>query len=211
MIDSMNYLTEYSNHMNDKVAKNPKTAVGGLWEELGNKQLSFLVSKGMKPHHSFLDIGCGVLRGGIHFIKYLDVGNYTGIDISSGAVRYGRTLVKEQGFIYKLPKLMINRNLKFKELYGKKFDYIFAHSVFTHLPTDSIEECLENIGDIMCDGSLFYFTFFYATEIRQVSAYKFRYPLSYFKKLAKENGFKIMDVSSEYLHPRGQWMVEMTL
>ena len=55
-----------------------RDVIGGLWEELGQLQLDFMIREGLKPHHKLLDIGCGSLRGGIHYIRYLDVGNYVG-------------------------------------------------------------------------------------------------------------------------------------
>jgi ubiquinone/menaquinone biosynthesis C-methylase UbiE len=33
--------------------------------------------------HKLLDIGCGALRGGIHFINYVDAGNHYGLDLNS--------------------------------------------------------------------------------------------------------------------------------
>jgi cyclopropane fatty-acyl-phospholipid synthase-like methyltransferase len=205
------YLVGYKGYMNSQIRKNPNKAVGGLWRELGDLQFDFLVQKGLKPEHKFLDIGCGVLRGGLNFIKYLEVGNYYGMDISSEAIIHSKNLVVEMGFQFRLPKLIVNRDLKFRELFGKKFDYILAQSVFTHLPSEYIEECFENIRNVMHGDSLFYFTFFHATEYKQVGTYKFRYPFKHFKFLAKKYGHKVKDVSSEYMHPRGQWLVEMTL
>src|ERR1700678_1283527 len=38
--------------------------VGGLWEVIGKLQFDFLISRGLKPEHVFLDIACGPLRGG---------------------------------------------------------------------------------------------------------------------------------------------------
>ncbi len=46
--------------------------VGGLWDELGKLQLDFLTESGLKPSHKLLDIGCGCLRGGVHYVKYLE-------------------------------------------------------------------------------------------------------------------------------------------
>jgi hypothetical protein len=53
--------------------------VGGMWEEIGRLQFDFLLSKGLQSRHFLLDIGCGSLRGGIHFIGFLDAGRYDGI------------------------------------------------------------------------------------------------------------------------------------
>ncbi len=52
--------------------------VGGLWDALGQLQLEFLINSGLQPNHKLLDIGCGCLRGGVHYvIKYL---KYSGTD-----------------------------------------------------------------------------------------------------------------------------------
>ena len=45
--------------------------VGGMWELIGKLQFNFIVGQGLKPENCFLDIACGPLRGGIHFIPYL--------------------------------------------------------------------------------------------------------------------------------------------
>lgn len=58
------YLEAYSKHTDLRVASNPHEAVGGDWEKIGKLQFEFLVSRGLRPHHRMLDIGCGTLRGG---------------------------------------------------------------------------------------------------------------------------------------------------
>ena len=63
--------------------------VGGKWDELGRLQFDFMVARGLQPEHVFLDVACGSLRGGVHFIKYLDAGNYLGIDKERALVRRG--------------------------------------------------------------------------------------------------------------------------
>jgi len=72
------------NQKDKKDATNPvwyKNFIGGMWEEVGELQFNFLLKTGLKPHHQLLDLGCGSLRGGIHFIKYLQKNNYWGTDI----------------------------------------------------------------------------------------------------------------------------------
>ena len=46
--------------------------IGGKWEEIGRLQYDFLREQGLQPQDKLLDIGCGCLRGGIHFIDYLE-------------------------------------------------------------------------------------------------------------------------------------------
>ena len=67
-----------------------RRAVGGMWEEIGKLQFNFLVEQGLKPGHFLLDVGCGRLRGGIHFIRYLEPEHYFGIDISKVLLAAGR-------------------------------------------------------------------------------------------------------------------------
>lgn len=55
-------------------------AVGGMWKEIGRLQFDFLVAHGLAPSHLLLDMGCGTLRGGLHFIRYLEPGHYWGVD-----------------------------------------------------------------------------------------------------------------------------------
>jgi hypothetical protein len=54
--------------------------IGGMWEEIGRLQFNFLRQQGLTPSHCLLDIGCGALRGGVHFITYLEPGHYLGLD-----------------------------------------------------------------------------------------------------------------------------------
>ena len=61
--------------------------VGGLWDQLGALQLDFMIRQGLRPDMTFLDLGCGCLRGGLHFIRHLARGNYFGIDANASLVR----------------------------------------------------------------------------------------------------------------------------
>jgi len=53
-------------------------AVGGLWREIGQLQFRLMVDEGLTPRHRLLDVGCGSMRGGVHFIRHLDAGHYVG-------------------------------------------------------------------------------------------------------------------------------------
>ena len=205
------YLEAYSQHTDLRVEEDPKSAVGGMWEEVGQLQFGFLINKGLQPQHKMLDIGCGTLRGGRHAIKYLRTGKYWGIDISPKAIAYAQQLVQQEGLSQKSPHFFGSerKDLKFREFSGEAFDYILAQSVFTHLKPEHIKECFENIGHIMHDDSAFYFTYNKGDEFSQTDHKGFVYPFSFFETLAKQYGFKLQDCSKEYDHPRGQLMVEL--
>ncbi len=205
------YLEAYSQHTDIRVNEDPKSAIGGMWEEIGLLQYEFMVNKNLQPHHKMLDIGCGTLRGGRHFIKYLNANNYYGMDISVRAIEYANQLVQQEGLSEKTPHLSVSeKNLKFYEFPRESFDFILAQSVFTHLKPEHIKECFENIRHIMHKNSVFYFTYFKGEKYMQTGIKDFSYPFSFFEGLAEQHGFKLKDCAEEYNHPRGQLMMALS-
>src|SRR5277367_14092 len=75
---------DYGRQLNaDEVAAGDhRQFVGGMWDEIGALQFEFLKKEGLLPRHCLIDIGCGCMRGGVHFAQYLDKGKYHGIDIN---------------------------------------------------------------------------------------------------------------------------------
>jgi SAM-dependent methyltransferase len=197
----------------ERVEKDPHEAVGGMWDILGRLQLDFLVGEGLRPQHRLLDIGCGTLRAGRHFIAYLDAERYTGLDISKKAIEFARKLVVDERLSQKRPTLVVSadNDLRLNEFAGKEFDFILAQSVFTHLPADAIDECMRNVGRVMAHGASFFFTYNEASEaIAQPIAMDFRYPSSFFADIAEANGFDLRDHAPAYAHPAGQHMLSVT-
>ena len=134
--------------------------VGGKWEEMGLHQYNFLLEQGLKPYHKFLDIGCGSLRGGVHFVKYLNKGNYVGVDNDQWLLDAAREVeLPRYGVENRAAHLLKQDNFDFSE-FGVKFDYALAQSVFSHLPWNSILRCLGNVEKVLKNDGKFYTTFF---------------------------------------------------
>lgn len=117
--------------------------VGGLWEEVGQLQFNFLVAQGLKPEHTLLDIACGSLRGGVHFINYLNPGNYLGLDKEQELINRG--IEHELGNAQqaeKQPEFVISDCFEFDH-FSKVPDYAIAQSLFTHLVEADIKACLK--------------------------------------------------------------------
>jgi hypothetical protein len=132
---------------------------GLAFEEAARFQLEFLVSHGLKKDTVFLDLGCGCLRGGIHFINYLAAGKYLGMDISAEVVRRG--IVSELGmetFEAKRPEFVISDSYEFSK-FSKKPTIAFANSVFTHVGAHDIALCLSRL-----EGPVTLFATFTETE-----------------------------------------------
>ena len=78
--------------------------VGGLWDEMGRLQFDFLARRGLRPAHYPLDVGCGSLRGGVHFIAYLEEGHYLGLEKEPALLEGGVQELGEELFLRKRPR-----------------------------------------------------------------------------------------------------------
>lgn len=140
-----------------------REVIGGLWDEIGRHQFDFMVSRGLKPHHRLLDFGCGSLRGGVHFVRYLDPSHYFGCDINQSLLDagYDREIVPA-GLSEKLPRnnLMCGADGDGLSNFGVKFDCALALSLFTHMTFNNIRVCLERLAPVMKPQGRFFATFF---------------------------------------------------
>jgi len=137
-----------------------RTEVGGMWEEVGRLQFDFLVGQGLRPTDDLLDVGCGSLRGGVHYIAYLEPGRYVGVDRSAEILAAGREIeLPRAGLTEKAATLVQMDDFGFERL-GRAFDVAVAQSVFTHLPLNDIVRCLMKMEGALRPGGRFYATFF---------------------------------------------------
>ena len=56
----------------------------------GRDITDYIKGRGLQPKEKFLDFGSGALRNGIWLIKYLDTGNYYGIEHNTSMFEAGR-------------------------------------------------------------------------------------------------------------------------
>lgn len=189
----------FRTYMNVLGAIAPRRLAGGRWDEIGQLQLDFLVAQGLQPEHTVLDVGCGCLRAGLHIIRYCDAGKYCGLDISERMIAAGHRFLAAEGLDSKAPTVFTSRDLKFAELEPRRFDFVFAHSVFTHAPPAIIEECLGHVHRVMTDRGVFFATYLDGGA----SSYKrgplrtiFYHPLSLFLDFGREYGYRIELVDS---------------
>lgn len=135
--------------------------VGGGWDQHGKTQLDYLISQGLLPDHTFLDIGAGAFRAGRHLIDYLEPGHCYGIDINKSLleVGYEHELSDEQRA--KLPLCNIHATDRFDaDFGGVQFDLAIAQSVFSHLSLNNARICLHRVGKVMKPGGRCFVTFF---------------------------------------------------
>lgn len=200
--------------------------VGGAWDEIGKLQFDYLVSEGLKPDNNFIDVGCGVLRGGLHFVRYLDPSRYHGIDASPDMIRGAGAELEEAGLTSRDAHL---RQTEYFDLdFGTQFDYGLALSVFTHIDLNMIYRCLANIAATFREGGQFYATYFlgpdgpdrfspivhpsapgHITIKTYAAANPYHYSVADFEYLCDKLPLRVDNIG-DWAHPRGQHMLRFT-
>jgi SAM-dependent methyltransferase len=135
---------------------------GGLWDELGQLQLDFMISQGLEPASRLLDVGCGPLRAGIRFVDYLEPGNYYGLDVNASLLEAGYDLELPEPLRKKLPRDHLRATDRFDCDFGVEFDFAIAQSLFTHISLSHVRLCLYRVATRMRPGGRFFATFFEA-------------------------------------------------
>lgn len=161
--DGVSQFNKYNFTLSDEQisAGEHRKRVGPHWDEIGKHQFEFLVEQGLSPDSRFLDVGCGSLRGGIHFVRYLDPENYFGIDINSSLLYAGlHHEIPAAGLTDKLPAANLKTTTIFECDFGVTFDFLLAQSVFSHLPLNHIRLCLYQTARVTQPGARFFATFF---------------------------------------------------
>jgi SAM-dependent methyltransferase len=122
-------------------------------------QFNLLTFLDLREDHYFLDIGCGSLRAGKLFIPFLLPGRYHGIEPEQWLIDEGiRNELGKDIIEVKKPVFMNDDNFTLSA-FGKKFDYILAHSIFSHASEQQITRCLLEARNVMRPTSLFIATF----------------------------------------------------
>lgn len=139
--------------------------VGGLWHEVGRLQFDYLRHNGLRPDQHLLDIGCGSLRGGIHFAAYLQPGRYWGVDAVGSLLRAGRGELDRAGLSGRVPDSNLLEDAEFDfERFGRSFDMALAQSLFTHLSINRIRLCLYRLAQVMPAQGRLFATYFEVPE-----------------------------------------------
>ncbi len=197
-----------------------RNAVGGLWDEVGRLQLDFLVTHGLLPSHNLVDVGCGSLRGGVHFIRYLDDGHYHGIDSQAWLLDAGVSReLPLYGLSSRTVRLLCRDDFDLTG-FGTVFDFAIAQSVFTHLPWNGIFQCLYQVERALAPQGRFFATFFEAPPgavtaeprthtpggiVTYLERDPFHYSFDILEDLAHRVGLRAV-YHGGWEHPRGQRM-----
>lgn len=197
--------------------------VGDMWQEIGRLQFEFMIQQGLKSHHRLVDVGCGSLRGGVHFIEYLEPGSYHGLDINRTLIDAGlqQELTADQRAKLSPKSFSVSDVFQF-DCPDATFDFGIALSLFTHLSFNKIRLCLEQLHGKMKAGGVFFATVF-ETEGMPISdprrqrggkmTFGYKDPFHYSREdllyMGRTTGWNVQWYG-DFSHPRGQQMVRLT-
>jgi SAM-dependent methyltransferase len=184
------YSDFYAAMMNRRVRENPARAVGGKWDLVGRQQFEFVKSFGLQPTHSLLDFGCGAVRAGLHFVGYLEPGNYAGVDISAQALAAGRSVLHEAGLDARHPTLRQISDLSFDWFAGRTFHFVIAQHVLNHMPFADIDTALQNLHKVLTPESVVILSFTEGSLV-QLRWGRFFHSAAQLSELAARHGFDV--------------------
>ena len=133
----------------------------------GRRTLMSLLGEGLEPSSKVLDIGCGCLRGGYWLIHFLDDECYFGIEPNVPMLEAGITVILEAGLTdQKRPRFDNNADFDFT-VFGEKFDFLVARSIWTHASKDQIRTMLDGFVSTTDDNGVFLTSYHKPTLFRR--------------------------------------------
>ncbi len=122
-------------------------------------QFNLLTTLGLREDHYLLDIGCGSLRTGRLFMPYLLPEHYYGLEIQDWLIQEGIDREIGQSSIdLKKPIFSYDKNFTLTS-FDQKFDFLLAHSIFSHTPEYEVRKCMKEAAKVMKPNAIFAATY----------------------------------------------------
>jgi SAM-dependent methyltransferase len=130
------------------------------FDPIGRSQFELLTLLGLKPGHHVLDIGCGSLAAGKYLIPYLQAGHYCGIEPNAWLIADGIEYELGRRWVAaRQPRFSHNGEFDL-DVFGEKFDFLLAHSIFSHGSQAQIGKALRKAAQVIKPDGLFIASYF---------------------------------------------------
>ena len=145
------------------------------FSQRGRENWQQIVELGLKPEMRCVDYGCGSLRLGQHAIRYLDPGNYWGIDISDTFYSEGLKLLPSDLLAEKQPKLGVIADPLLSEIRAWSPEFIFANAVLQHVPPEELPLFFRRLAAMMTPTSRTYIIFVAGQRAKRIKGMSWAY------------------------------------
>lgn len=185
--------------------------IGGIPDVMGPWQLELMKKCGLEPDDTLLDLGCGTLRGGLHLIRYLDEGKYTGVDPLPELLADGQRLIEQANLEDRRAVLLELSAIDTIEHGVARF--VLTQSVLNHLGEEQIEATVSLVARVMSRDGVWVSTGQISDAQTGVDVGR-PHPsrpnerlhsvmgMEWFQKVLARNGMR-MKVLRDHPHPRG--------
>lgn len=169
----------------------------------GRENWQQIVALGLQPGMRCVDYGCGSLRLGQHAIRYLDLGNYWGIDVSAAFYCEGLKLLPGELLTQKRPRFAVIADPLLAEIRAWSPDFIFANAVLQHVPPEELALFFRRLAAMMTPASRAYILFV-ATDrdTKQIKGMSWAYPA---ERIAREAGAELGGFALRFEQPIGAY------
>lgn len=155
-----------------------RTAKVSAYEEACRGGRLELISRGLRPEHRVLDIGCGIGNLALGLSDYLE-GGYDGFDIHGEAIAWCQQAITPRHPAFRFHHVDIASNAynarghlaasSFQFPFpSQRFDFVFLGSVFTHLLPEAVDQYISEIGRLLAPGGVCVASYFLLNDETRV-------------------------------------------
>jgi len=117
-----------------------------FWESGREHASRLFETMALEPYHRVIEYGCGSLRIGGHFVRYLNRGCFMGLDVISGFYEMGQTMLGPELLRQKAPQLAIIEKAALANAEAFKADRVYSNLVCVHVHPDETQYYFENLA-----------------------------------------------------------------
>ena len=130
----------------------------GYWVHQRDIQIKIFNHFKIKKRHRVLEVGTGVMRGGAPLIKYLNPGNFFGVEVSTERFELGRTVVKMLSLEHKRPNLIRSSVFGCDVIKPESIDFLWSFQVVPHMEEVIVKDFVKAIARLLKPGGKALFT-----------------------------------------------------
>lgn len=154
-----------------------------FWTAGATKAEYYFRKMGLKPHHRVIDYGCGSLRIGAHFIRYLNRGCYFGLDVVPNFFEIGKELIGAELMERKAPRLEAIDEGSISAAAEFGADFVFSAAVCTHVHPEELQIYFDNLQRLTRKpGARLFLNAAVSDQPRRVYYDSWAWPLTFYRR-----------------------------